>query len=184
MLDLSILTPSSEFPDLSVQAAIADLDGRETDNTVGVSGVVQEIKFRTSTSGSSIRYLLEPELEIPCILLEGPGHRRLAERLETLIDCIDGLKAAISYTSEADDTVKVTLLRILSAHALQRMTDQIASAALTAAQDPSPFVRLGVVQLAQYANDPQTTRILEEVVMPDADPDVQEFAEAVLSRLV
>jgi hypothetical protein len=180
MLDLSILTPTGGFPDVAVQAAIAELGGRETANTLGSTDRIRELRYATGPMGPSIRYLMEPELEIPCLLLEGPGHRDTALRLADMLDCITSQDAALSYTEDAEDSVKVTLLRILSAHALQELTDPIASAALLAARDPSPFVRLGVVQLAQYANHPTIDRIVAEVVMPDPDPDVQGFAETVL----
>ncbi len=181
MLDLSILTPSGAFPDLAAQAVIADLGGREVANTLGQVNVVQEISYVLGTDGPAIRYLLEPELQIPCIVVTGDGHQALADRLKKKIDCVDGLEAALSYTDDADATVKVTLLRILSAHALQGVTEAITSVALRAARDSSPFVRLGAVQLAQYANDAHIMRIVTDVLMPDEDPDVQAFAEQVVS---
>lgn len=182
MLDLSILTPRGAFPDLATQAVIADLGGREVANTLGQASVVQEISYVLGTDGPTIRYLMEPELQIPCILVTGDGHRALSDRLEQKIDCIDALHAALSFTDSADATVKVTLLRILSAHALEGVSEPMTSVALRAARDSSPFVRLGAVQLAQYANDAQITRIITDVLMPDADPDVQAFAEQVVSN--
>lgn len=178
---MRILTPTAAFPDPAVARAAAACGLTLTEDTTGRGDVIREQRF-TAPDGSVLRYLFEPELEIPVILLEGAGAGALRARLAGTLPQVEPLAAAIGYDPAAGIDVRLTLLRILAAHALEEVSEPMVRVAALAARDPSPFIRLAAVQLLQYGHEATLAGIVRGTLVEDPDPDVRDFARAALDR--
>ncbi len=179
---MMILTLTTDFPDPDVEPALRAAGLELVANTIGQPDVIQALSFQGG-DGTTARYLFEPELEIAVIVFEGGadlGARVL--QVAPRVQHMEPLQAALAYVDSASLDVKVTLLRILSAHSLERTTEPMLRVAALAARDPSPFVRLGVVQLLQYAHDRRIADLVRATVAIDPDPDARAFAGDVLAR--
>ncbi len=178
---MRIITPTRVFPDPLVVKAASALMLMPVRNTLGKADMIEELSFEAA-DGSLVSYLREPELEIPVITIEGFSAAALRDGLAGQLAHADPLVAAAGYTADASVTIKLTLLRILSAHALEMVTDPMIRVAELAARDASPYVRLGVFQLLQYAHEATIADIVRHRLLDDGDPDVRSFAKSVLAR--
>ncbi len=175
-----IVTPTAKFPDTEVLKAAQDLGFNLAKDTLGLPGVIQEQVF-TSGNGQ-VRYMREPELEIPVIVIDGPNAEEMRSALADKIKHITAFAATIGYDPTASETVRITTLRMISAHALEEVSEPIVRVAALAVLDPSPYVRLGVVQLLQYAHEATIADIVRHRLLDDDDPDVRSFAKSILAR--
>lgn len=176
-----IVTPTGDYPDEAARDAVESLGFLEVSDTTGRSDVVEALSY-AAPDGTSLRYLREPELEIPVIVIEGPSASPLRQRLTKRLPHVSALAAGIGYDVAASVEVKMTLLRILSAHALEATIPLMLRAAEWAARDPSPFVRLGVAQLLQYAHEASIADIVRRRLLADPEPTVREFSRSALLR--
>lgn len=180
---MMIITPTAGFLDPDVEPALSALGLKLVANTVGQPDVIQALSFEDG-EGTTVRYLFEPELEIPVVTIEGASESAvlLKERIAARVQHMNELQAAIAYDGSASIDVKVTLLRVLSAHGLERVSEAMLRVTELAARDPSPFVRIGVAQMLQYAHDTRIADVVRNTVAVDRDPDVRDFASGVLAR--
>ena len=140
------------------------------------------LAYETADGSTLLRYLQEPDLEIPLIVVDGDLAPALADRLRADIAHVPETAAGLSYDAGASESVKLTLLKILAAHALADVTPAMTRVVALAASDPSPFIRLGAVQLFQYAQTPDIARIVRRALADDPDPDVRGYALDVLAH--
>ena len=182
MSNLEIITPTSDFPDPDLEETFARLNLRPLREKVRDQEGVPGLAYETTDGSTFVRYLQEPDLEIPVIVVDGDHARSLAASLRAAIPHFPELAASLSFERGASVTVKVTLLRILAAHALAHVTPGMTRAVALAASDPSPFVRLGAAQVFQYAQTPEIAEVVRRALFQDADPDVRGFAHETLAH--
>lgn len=180
MTGLTIVTPTAKFPDPNISLAVMGFGFHLVGDTVGQTDVIEEMKFESGQT--SLRYLREPELEIPVITIQGPRAEEVRSSICEIVSHVSSFTASIGYDPTASETVRFTTLRIISAHALEAVTEPMVRVAALAALDPSPYIRLGVVQLLQYAHEETIAGIVRRNLLDDVDPDVSEFARSVLAR--
>ncbi|SNX70250.1 hypothetical protein SAMN05878503_105159 [Cereibacter ovatus] len=179
---MHIITPTAAFPDPAVAEAAEAIGLTARTEIQDETGTLYEQDFRDPEGATRLRYLHEPDLDIPVIAIEGPQADAVRAALGDAVAHVSGLAAAMAYDAGADEQVRMTLLRIIAAHSLQRLHPAMLRAAELAARDGSAFVRLGVVLLAHYARAPQVTDLVRGLVC-DPDPDVRDFAAEVLRTL-
>src|SRR4051794_33393197 len=95
---MRVIVPVAPFPDPAVRRLMAELGYVEVTNTVGTRDVIEEWCFESPGGATSVRYLLEPELAIPCIVVSG---EEAAADLRARVPHFDPLAVAIAYNSSA-----------------------------------------------------------------------------------
>jgi hypothetical protein len=176
-----IIVPTSPFPDPVLLAALRDLPAWQVADTIGQADVMQEVAFRAPDGATLLRYVNEPALDIPVVVVDGPDAGALATRLRERVANIPALAACITFDEAATETVKITLLRILCAHAFSAVIPAMTLVAERAAADASPFVRLGAVQLFRYTQTDAIASVLRTRLVDDPDPDVRAEARQMLA---
>lgn len=177
---MRILTLTGSFPDPAVQAAAQAVGLRRVEDTTGQTGLREDLEFEAE-DGSYGHYLFEPEVKLPVVLLEGPSAAALRDALARRLPHTTEAAAAAAYDLSGNDDAKIAILRLLSAHALEAVTQPMLRAVGLAARDRSPRVRLGAVQVLQYAHEQATADVVREALRDDPDAEVQRRALDALS---
>ena len=180
MSDPAIITPTSAFPDQDILDRLANMDLRVIRGDG--DGQLPGFAYETADGSTVLRYLQDPDLEIPVIVVDGDQAQSLAIGLCKDIPHFPAAAAGLAFDPAASSSVKFTLLKILSAHALAEVTPAMTRAVTLAVVDPSPFIRLAGAQLFRYAQTVEMAEIIRHMLVRDPDPDVRRYASEALAN--
>jgi len=181
MAEETLLILKDNVTDEDFYGFVGNLGFRLIDQAIPDEGYAFQLTYASPDGSQSVRFLIEPIVHLPCLIIRGEDQESLAAHayLELDVTNIDEIKRMYDIAKTSNDRRKALAYTALAT--LNDYEQWVYDVLVKALKDSDPEVRTDAIFVMRYAAQPELIALAEQTKCSDPDPNVRAEAGAFLS---
>jgi len=181
MAEETLLILKDNVTDENFYSFVGNLGFRLIDQLTPDEGYAFQMVYASADGSQSVRFVIEPIVHLPCLIIRGEDQESLAARayLELDVTNLDEIKQMYDMAKTSNDRRKALAYTALAS--LNDYDQWVYDVLVNALKDSDPEVRADAIFVMRYAAQPELIALAEQTKCSDPDPNVRAESEAFLS---